>query len=198
MSINLFLRQQDSRNCYYSIQETLETDAGGSYEISERIKAGGNGVVHRCFDRTTGIEYAIKFQLEYKGNRLKRFQREQKLLQELKHDHLVTYQGHGKVSSNFFNGSKKSSSQEISFVIMELAEENLFTQIQNKKIESETYFAQFRGLTRALAALHEYAIHRDIKPDNILISGDKWLFSVYGLCTFLENDIEYNQLTRNN
>jgi serine/threonine-protein kinase len=38
----------------------------------------------------------------------------------------------------------------------------------------EEYFAQFRGLSKALACLHEKAIHRDIKPDNILISNGRW------------------------
>jgi serine/threonine protein kinase len=32
--------------------------------------------------------------------------------------------------------------------------------------------------------LHEKAIHRDIKPDNILISNGRWLLSDYGLCKF--------------
>jgi len=44
--------------------------------------------------------------------------------------------------------------------------------------------------------LHQYAIHRDIKPNNILIIGERWLLSDYGLCAFLDDDTE--QLTKVN
>jgi eukaryotic-like serine/threonine-protein kinase len=58
----------------------------------------------------------------------------------------------------------------------------------------EDYYGQFIGLAKALRQLHSVAIHRDIKPDNILISGDVWQISDFGLCALVEEAEE--QLTR--
>jgi len=195
MSIYLFLREKDQKQFYHLINETLKTDSGQQYEITDRISAGGNAVVHKCLNSSTGEEYAIKFQLDHRANRLKRFSQEQKLLQRLHHEHLITYHDHGTVNSEQIKGKNKRPST-IPFVVMELAEETLFSQTKNEKISSEIYFAQFRGLSKALATLHQHAIHRDIKPDNILISGERWLLSDYGLCAFLDDDKE--QLTKLN
>lgn len=194
MSTYLYLREKDQNKYYHSINDTLKTCSGQQYEIVDRINAGGNAVVHKCLDSKTGEEFAVKFQLDHRGNRLKRFLQEQELFKKLQHEHLVRYKDYGQLESECFIDRKKSKPLIIPFLIMELAEENLLTQTKNKKIESEIYFAQFRGLTKALAVLHQYAIHRDIKPDNILISGERWLLSDYGLCAFLDDDKD--QLTK--
>jgi serine/threonine protein kinase len=195
MSIYLFLKEKDKDQYYHLVNDTLKTVSGQQYEVTDRISAGGNAVVHRCLDSNTGEEYAIKFQLDHRSNRLKRFSQEQTLLQRLQHEHLINYHGHGQVESLEFVG-KKSKQSTVPFVVMELAEETLFIQAKNKNFSSEIYFAQFRGLAKALAVLHQHAIHRDIKPDNILISGERWLLSDYGLCAFLDDDKE--QLTKLN
>ncbi len=194
MSVFLF-RGKELKQEYHSISETLKTNSGRQYEITDRISAGGNGVVHKCIDSITGEEYAIKFQLQHFGNRVQRFLREQKLLETLQHEHLVAYKDCGEVDATVFHKGRKNK-DKVPYLIMELAENSLFGQIKDKKINisSEIYFAQFRGLSKALSELHKHAIHRDIKPDNILVSGDRWLLSDYGLCSFLDNNEE--QLTK--
>jgi len=125
MSIYLFLGK-NLGDYYYSVRETLESSAGNRYEITDRINFGGNGVVHKCFDSSTGNEYAIKFQLDNRKDKLKRFFREQKLLEKLQHDHSITYIDHGAVDAQYFAKNKKMTSENIPFVIMELAEYSLF------------------------------------------------------------------------
>ena len=194
MSVFLFLGKE-LKKYYHSISDTLITDSGRQYEVTDRICAGGNGVVHKCLDSITGDEYAIKFQLDLRDSRPKRFLLEKRLLKIVHHEHLVTYIDQGEAEGTKFS-FKKQSAERIPYLIMELAENSLFNQIKNQelKINEDIYLAQFRGLSKALANIHVHAIHRDIKPDNILISGDRWLLSDYGLCTFLDDNEEH--LTR--
>lgn len=47
------------------------------------------------------------------------------------------------------------------------------------------YLGQFVGLTKALVKINATALHRDIKPENVLVMGDTWLISDFGLCDVL-------------
>ncbi len=72
---------------------------------------------------------------------------------------------------------------DVHFVIMEKADENLISYLKSHDtIGYETYAAQFRSLCEALESLHQHAIHRDIKPENILVRGETWVLSDFGLC----------------
>ena len=44
--------------------------------------------------------------------------------------------------------------------------------------------------------MHKIAIHRDLKLENILIVGDRWVIGDFGLCSFLDENHE--DLTRIN
>ena len=45
--------------------------------------------------------------------------------------------------------------------------------------------------------IHQFSIHRDIKPENILIKGETWVLSDFGLCEFLNTD-EHCDITGEN
>jgi eukaryotic-like serine/threonine-protein kinase len=182
-------RGEDPGPEHYEVPSVVFASRTRRFEIGERIKAGGNGVVHVCTDIITGIDYAIKFQLDQRTDRLERFSREQKLLSELKHDHLMTYEDHGTSTAEKITKRRgRATRQEMTlpFVVMALARCSLFDNVNGEEITPEIYFAQFRGLSCALGELHKKAIHRDIKPDNILVVGDRWVLSDYGLCDPLE------------
>lgn len=175
---------------FLDVPDVVSASRTRKFEIGERIKAGGNGVVHSCTDVVTGMEYAIKFQLDHRPDRLKRFAREQHLLSELHHEHLMSYEDHGIVKGTKIVQRKphpaRRTAIEAPFVIMELARCSLLESVMGDEIGPEMYYAQFRGLSRALGALHEKAVHRDIKPENILVVGDRWVISDYGLCDPLD------------
>ncbi len=164
--------------------ESVTTDSGVIYTIAEQIGRGGNAEVYRCYDEAKSKEYAIKFQIKTQPQRLARFVKEQKLFNELKqHDHLIKYVDKGKY-------------KKYPFIIMDIAEGNLTEQFKEQfNFKKEDYLAQFRGLSQALACLHQHATHRDIKPDNILVSNGRWILSDYGLCAF-DSDTTQDQLTR--
>lgn len=168
------------------IIDELRSDTGQTYEVGDRIAAGGNGVVHRCTDLRDGVEYAVKFLLDFRNDRQTRFERERELLAELKHEHLIVYQDAGTIVGVLRRRGGQSFQKSVPFIIMVLATEALTDLVKRADVPSEIFQAQFRGLAQGLGELHTKAIHRDIKPDNILVVGDRWVLSDYGLCDVLD------------
>lgn len=171
---------------YYEIDDVIRaTGSERRFEVGERLGSGGNAVVHRCTDFYTGEDFAVKFQLDLRADRRERFAREQRLLEQLSHDHLIRYDTHGSVDGTHVQG-KQRRPRNIPFIIMELATTSLAALVRKSDIPKEVYYAQFRGLARALGILHTKAVHRDIKPENVLVVGDRWVLSDYGLCDPLD------------
>jgi serine/threonine-protein kinase len=165
----------------YRIPTYIRAQSGREYEVGDSLGAGGNAVVHECVDRIDGQSYAVKFQMVISEKRLARFGREIELHQTLVHDQLMSYINHGEV---FATHLSRRAGVTIPFLIMPLAEHNLLEVVRNKRgsLLYEEYIAQFKGLAEALGVLHQKALHRDIKPENILIKGETWILSDFGLC----------------
>ena len=157
-----------------------------SYEIDpdESLGIGGNAIVYGCRSVGTGEPFAVKIQIDTRANRLQRFKREERLLSSLRHGQLMPSVGQGEIKLV----SSRYGSENHPFVIMPQAESNLFELIKQAQeyLSFDRIAGQFRGLSEALATLHEHAIHRDIKPENILIRGETWMLSDFGLCRFIE------------
>ncbi|GKV89261.1 hypothetical protein PEC301619_12430 [Pectobacterium carotovorum subsp. carotovorum] len=195
MTNNVLLIRQ--RTCY-SIPGIVNTINNREYDIGELINSGGNAVVHECIDRLSGSKYAIKFQVELRGNRPLRFTQEIKLLQSFDDPHIIGYVDHGQVKGSRSEKQKKRLSSQtkvievnIPFVILELASSSLSEFIRERsRIPSAEYLGQFIGLTKALVKINEKALHRDIKPENILVMGNTWVISDFGLCDVLDSDAD--------
>ncbi len=187
MAIELFLDHRPRQ--VFRINEQIQAASGNSYEISERIACGGNGVVHQCLDLVSGDALAIKFQLSNDAKRRKRFDREVELLKQTKHDQLISYIDSGETVASLHAPDRSKRPCQIPYVIMPLADSNLFNVMErgSSKPKYEEYIGQFKGLANALSVLHEKAIHRDIKPENILVKGETWILSDFGLCKFNES-----------
>lgn len=174
--IDLYFDYQ--RRTVYRVPDTLQLEKN-SYQIGERISNGGNAVVHKCID-PLGDEYAVKFFLKTDASKKARFLQEIKIMQTINHDHIV------KVIDSGIAPIESNQISKAHCIVMELAESNLLDLKKNKEIEYLDYIEQFMGLSSALAELHKFGIHRDIKPDNILIFGTKWVISDFGLFKYNE------------
>jgi eukaryotic-like serine/threonine-protein kinase len=190
MAIQLFLDK--FRSGIYEISEVIQSIQDYQYEVQDRIGCGGNSVVYKCVELITGNEYAIKFLLNFSAKSQKRFAQEIKLLKETHHDHIIEYIDCGSTVGAYKNNPNK----RIPFIIMNLAEKNLLEYIKHNEtlVKYEEYIAQFKGLASALSILHQRAIHRDIKPENILIKGETWILSDFGLCKFINKE-DYNEIS---
>lgn len=191
--IVLLIRQ---KTCY-EIPGIVETKEGRKYEVYDLINVGGNAVVHECLDHLSGETYAIKFQVELGKNRPQRFAQEVELLRAFNDPHIIGYVGHGavkgtrqQVNSSRTRGRARNTPlrvDQIPFVILHRASNSLSNLIRERSsLSPAEYLGQFIGLTRALVKINQTALHRDIKPENILIMGDTWLISDFGLCDILD------------
>jgi len=193
------------QNQFFEIPNEVTGNNGKKYSLTELIGEGGNGIVFKCEDSSSGNPYAVKILINSKKPRYQRFQREINIIKTVKHDHLITYETHGDIRISKINQNPKISSKTEKkkvltlFIIMRIADSNLREYLSKMKFQIcfEVYYSQFIGLTKALNELHcKKIIHRDIKPDNILISGDVWQISDFGLCSIVEG--EEDNLTKTN
>ncbi len=145
-------------------------------------------MVHRCIETISGEEFAIKFHLSLAQNKRQRFLREIELLRQIQHEQLIKYIDHGEITGSIskkVEGRVFFQNETLAFLVMPLADSNLTTLLQeNRNLSYEDYIGQFKGLARALSVLHRKAVHRDIKPENILVQGETWMLSDFGLCKF--------------
>lgn len=164
-----------------------------SYILGERISAGGNAVVHECNERVSGEQFAIKFQVELRDKRRQRFEQEVDLLAHFNDPHIIAYVTHGAVAGTKtvrpdargrrFGQAPVARTESLPFVILPRASASLADFVREQGvISTAAYLGQFIGLANALVTVNSKALHRDIKPENILVVGDTWAISDFGLC----------------
>lgn len=174
---------------FYSIPDTLSAEDGRTFLVGDHINSGGNAVVHACLERSTGESYAVKFQVELRQRRRQRFEREIELLRELDDPHIIPFVASGTVRGTKMTRSQKRGHQltsrvdDVPFLVLTLATASLAEYARSpNQISNAIYLGQFIGLARALEKINCKALHRDIKPENILVVGETWAISDFGLC----------------
>jgi serine/threonine-protein kinase len=191
--VEIFRNQSSS----YTIEDHITGDDNKVYIVGERIAAGGNAVVHECNEKLSGDSFAVKFQVELKQRRRERFQREIQLLKGFDDPHIIHFVASGTVrgvrtgrirgQGGRLTAPQRRYPEELPFVILMKASTDLAQHAKTpQQIPPATYLAQFLGLAKALIKVNEKALHRDIKPENILVVGDAWVISDFGLCDLHE------------
>ena len=149
------------------------------YEVGDRIAAGGAAVVYHGRDRLLGREVAIKVLGEGTGlgHDVERFLQEIRVLERLQHPHIVPILGSGATSDGLY-------------YVMPLARGGtIATRLAGGgalPLEGGRQLA--RELAAALAHAHESGvIHRDVKPSNVLVSGDHHWLADFGIVRFLQD-----------
>jgi hypothetical protein len=152
---------------------------GGRYEIGKTIGQGGMGVVVQAFDRTLGVEVAIKIvRPEYAGERewSERLAREVKLARQIQHPNVCRVFDYAQADGR-------------AFLIMELATGGtLRDELRSGTTAARPLAARIadaRAIAAGLGAIHAAGIvHRDISPHNALrMSDSRLVLSDFGLAT---------------
>jgi serine/threonine protein kinase len=138
----------------------------GNYEIRGKIARGGMGVVYSAFDRVLHREVAMKFissELRQDPEYLKRFFQEARVTAQMDHPNIISVYGIGQEKGETYVAMQLIKGMNISQL---LKEKGVFTFM-------ETLFVA-RCVASALAFAHERGlIHRDIKPDNIMVDDNR-------------------------
>lgn len=133
------------------------------YRLVQRLGAGGMGVVWKAVDTTLDREVAIKILPETFASdpeRLTRFEREARLLASLSHPNVAAIYG-----LHHHNG--------VHFLAMELVRGRTLTEEISAGLGSSRVVELAAAIADGLAAAHrQHVIHRDLKPDNIMIDAD--------------------------
>jgi eukaryotic-like serine/threonine-protein kinase len=133
-----------------------------TYRIEKLLGAGGMGEVYLARDLKLGRPVALKvlpLHFVVDGERLSRFQREARALSSLNHPNLVTIYEVGEARG-------------LHFIAMELVEGQTLSSLRDK-LSVKELLAIVIQVAEALGAAHQAGIiHRDIKPDNVMVRPD--------------------------
>lgn len=137
----------------------------GRYLIDRPIARGGMSTVYRCLDTRLGREVAVKVMDEryiYDDVFLDRFSREARAMAQLSHPNLV----------NVYDFAADGNDV---FLVMELITGGTLRELLAERgpMPPHAAAAVMRSMLTGLSVAHRRGlVHRDIKPDNILVNGD--------------------------
>ena len=133
----------------------------GQYKIETAIGAGGMGTVYRAVDTKLNRAVAIKFLSDDLADAAarRRFQREAQMASSLNHPHILSVYDVGE-----FDGRQ--------YLVTEFVDGGTLKAWAQRQPRNWEDVAQLlTGVADGLAAAHQAGIlHRDIKPDNILVT----------------------------
>ena len=151
------------------------------YEVHELIGVGGMALVYKAYDVIESKVVSIKIlKDEYFGNKefMRRFKNESKAVSVLSHPNIV----------KVWNVSFGTNFQ---YIVMEYISGITLKEymINNRKISWQNALKIIKQILSALSHAHSMGVvHRDIKPQNIMISDDGSIKVMdFGIARFFKN-----------
>ncbi|MBL4684119.1 MAG: serine/threonine protein kinase, partial [Nannocystaceae bacterium] len=136
------------------------TEIGTHYEIEGLLGVGGMGVVYRAFDLSLARSVALKLHRSEKGQAQERLLREAKVMARLSHPNVLavhevgTWQGHVYLAAELVEGTTAREWQKQGHAWQDVV--RLYIEVG-----------------QGVAAAHAVGlVHRDLKPDNVLVGDD--------------------------
>lgn len=190
---SLVARATASRRAHGDLAGAVAQALGPGYEMQGVVGRGGHAIVFRVYDRQLDRRLAVKAllpDLAASGTTAARFRREAQLAARLVHPRIVPIYFVGPAAGNVGGGGGG-----VPFYAMPLIEgESLATRIARQRRLS---LAEAAAIARDVAEALDFAhgagvIHRDVKPDNILldnVSGHA-LLTDFGIAKALAGDVD--------
>jgi tetratricopeptide (TPR) repeat protein len=163
------------------------TQFGPRYRIEALLGEGGMGAVYKAYDKELGRIIAIKLLqpgLTRDPEALQRFKQELLLASRISHKNILRIHDLGEAEG-------------VKFITMAYVEgQDLHAILKRGRLSAERAVSIARQIVQALDAAHaEGVVHRDLKPQNILVdAADTVYVSDFGLAKSLDTGAE--QMTR--
>lgn len=132
---------------------------GGKYDIQTSLGKGGSGIVYLAKKLRTKERYAIKTISTDDKNALKLLERETKTLKRLNHPSIV-----GFIEDGY------EEKHNLVYLVLEYLDGENIEEYFNAGVDLKTKIDLFLQILDAVSHAHsKEVIHRDIKPDNIMV-----------------------------
>lgn len=161
---------------FNDLENAKEKDLAGDFKklyiLGEKVGGGGNSIVRKATEITTGDTFAVKILKKRKRGAIDRFKNEIDSLYRLKKENLDTV-------ISILNHCNKGSKHywyvmPLGATITRYFSEQNFTAYQKMEV--------FLEIARALESIHGLGYsHRDIKPGNILVLNGEIVLADFGL-----------------
>ena len=140
----------------------------GRYEVLDELGQGGMGVVYKCFDKTGGVEVAVKGlppEVSHDKTSMEDIRENFQLINDLRHPNIV---GIKNLEADPATGDY--------YLVMDLAQGKSLRRWAKSHQGPEHFRAKMKIISEIAAAL-DYAhskriMHRDIKPENVMVDED--------------------------
>jgi serine/threonine-protein kinase len=152
----------------------------GPYQIREVIGKGGMGAVYKAYHASLDRHVAIKVlsaRFSADPSFVERFKKEAQIIARLEHPHILPVYDF-------------ASDGNTAYLVMKLVQgSSLTAHITRNGMKPEKVMRVLDAVAQALSHAHRRnIIHRDIKPDNILIDENDWVYlSDFGMAKLLTN-----------
>jgi serine/threonine protein kinase/Flp pilus assembly protein TadD len=145
------------------------SDFGPRYRIEALLGQGGMGRVYKAYDKDLDRTVAIKVVREGaigQSDALKRFKQELVLASKISHKNILRIHDMGDVAGLRFISMAYVEGQDLQHIIRD-----------NPKMPMERVLKFAQQIAEALAAAHaEGVVHRDLKPQNLLVDKSDQIF----------------------
>jgi hypothetical protein len=140
------------------VRSSLEAE----YDVREELGRGGMATVYRAIDRALGREVAVKvlpFTLAFDEALVERFQREARTAAQLEHPHIIPVYRVGRAGQVTYFVMQLLRGRSLSSLLQECGR---LSAAEVRRVLLETGSALGYAAKRGV-------VHRDVKPDNILL-----------------------------
>src|SRR5258706_279485 len=170
-----------------SLEDRLQSALGESYRVDRELGGGGMSRVFLAEEVRLGRSVVVKVLPPEMaaGVSAERFEREIQLAAELQHPHIVPLLTAG------------SQGDLLYYVMPHIAGESLRARIMHEReLPVGDTVRILRDVCDALAYAHAHGIvHRDVKPDNVLLSGKHALVTDFGVAKAVSSSTGSGTLT---